>query len=190
MSKTVKAVLDATQEGLLKRAVEDLHAKQLTRAKKPEPWLVSVRDFCRCRWYKDLGHDTWGDFAVTMWPHENKSHWLGWEALSELAHIIDLYPLIRARRLQVSRLAALRGVLNEDSYRTWITLALTLSYRQLEAAVLAFHDIQRSGTRGPLVFVPLWVPEREYKEHFDEETPPWRTLKERLEEASIHRRGA
>jgi len=178
-----KAILDKAQQALALKAeivlLEDYH----TRYKHPDVFMESVKTFDDCRFWRDMGFDSMAAYGHARMPQTRRSEWKGWVTLAKINPPEDIVKLVRLRKLHLEVVAELEHTLTRYNYRTWLFLAMYLGVIDLRLAVREWRKMARTGYQGEAVFVPLWIPEPEYKEVFsgsDYKERPWDVIKRGL----------
>jgi len=177
-------IIDKAQQALGAKSEARLMDAYETRFKDPLSFLRAVRDYDDCRFWKDAGFHSLGHWGHDRRPGSPRSEWTGWAALARNGLVgDDILKLLRTRKLKPEVVAEVHEVLSRVNYRTWIFLCLHFPRHELKATVREWRKLSRSGYRGEAVFIPLWIPEPEYKEIFDGSDPterPWEVIKRGL----------
>jgi len=184
---TARQRVSDAQNLLLTGAFQELcEAKQNRyREDRTQPWLNVLRSWCRCKWHKEMGYSSFRQLAASMWTG-TEDYWAGWEVLA--LGIVPpnrwLFKLLWGNRLGLEKLGMLRTVLTQENWRGWVTLGIHLNRRELASTVISWRKASKTGyyKAQDLIFVPLWVPQGEYKEVLDgKDGPPWEAIKAHYE---------
>lgn len=169
MSKrTLKGVYQEAYSALAVQAEKEMLEAFPDRYRYPDKFLTAVRTFVECQYHRDAGFKNLGEYATSLKSTLRADEWLGWETLSALPSLqANIVRLIQRGVLRLEMLAPLHGVLSQQNYRNWLFLALYMTDHDLRMAVAAWRRMAKTGHNGAAVFVPLWIPTKEYKEIFD-----------------------
>jgi hypothetical protein len=169
MSKrTLKGIFQEAYSALAVKAEGDMLEAFPDRYRYPDKFLAAVRVFIECQYHKDAGFKSLDEYATSLKSTLRADEWLGWETLAALPYLeANIVRLIQRGVLKLEMLAPLHGVLNEKNWRNWLFLALYLTDHDLRMAVASWRRMAKTGHNGPTVFVPLWIPVKDYKEIFD-----------------------
>jgi hypothetical protein len=179
----VKGILDNAQRALASKSEAELLAAYETRYKDPARFFAAVKDFDDCRWWRDAVFLSLAHYGAQVVPNGSYSEWQGWVVLARIEPGKDIIGLVRQKRLRLEPVSHLKDILTRYNYRTWLFLCLHVGPTELRVAAKEWRKMARTGYRGDVVFIPLWVPEPEYREIFDGSNPaerPWDVIKRGL----------
>jgi len=161
--RSVKAILDEAQNALAAAAEDELLAAYKTRYKNPGWFLKAIQDFDGAQFWREAGASSLEEYVSIALPLSDKDEWRGWAALSKIKYNPEILGLVKRGSLRPIKLAPARNVISQKNYKTWVFLALHLSRPQLARAAREWQRLAKSGYRGRAVFVPLWIPVKDYR---------------------------
>lgn len=178
---SVKEAISRAQRELAAESKERLVTAWRSRYKDKHGWLAALLEWSECQFWREEDYtgqmeaikDTFGKHAKEV---------VGWLTLLQVPEKArDLV----ADRCDIRKLGVLRGVLTRQCWKPWVTLAMFLNFNELVSVASEYRRQTKGVTHGAHVFVPMWVPMKDYKELFygKEGEPVWATVSERLARA-------
>ena len=176
-SNAVSKTLQDAQEILGAELAERVLRFWKVRYRTPTEFLAVLTEFDRCQFWRDDGHRNVWEWGKAQEPKSTIEEWKGWAAL-EGVPLDDIPDLIFQHQFRPEMVAAAVGYINEDNYRSWITLALNLNEKEFRKAVTAWRRLAYTGYEGQTIFVPLWMPIAEHAKVFGRHDTkrPWEKL--------------